>query len=145
MDYTQNPYRSPLVSWTCGLLSSIHANFSKIVVPLTSLTHKDKPFVWGPKQEESFQTLKQKLCDAPVLSLPDRTEDFVVYCNASKQGLGCVLIQRGKVIAYASRQLKIHEKNYTTHEPRTRYGSFRIANLETLPLRYKMCGFHRPQ
>ncbi|GKA96820.1 putative reverse transcriptase domain-containing protein, partial [Tanacetum coccineum] len=60
--------------------------------------------------------LKENLCNAPILSLPDGVEDFVVYCDASNQGLGCVLMQRGKVIAYASRQLKIHKKNYTTHD-----------------------------
>ncbi|GJS63289.1 putative reverse transcriptase domain-containing protein [Tanacetum coccineum] len=69
----------------------------------------------GEEQELAFQTLKDKLCNAPVLALPDGPEDFVVYCDASGIGLGCVLMQRGKVIAYASRQLKIHEKNYTTH------------------------------
>uniref|UniRef100_A0A251SFU3 RNA-directed DNA polymerase n=1 Tax=Helianthus annuus TaxID=4232 RepID=A0A251SFU3_HELAN len=92
------------------------SNFSKIAVPLTALTQKNKPFEWGPKQEEAFQTLKQKLCNAPVLSLPEGNDDFVVYCDASNLGLGCVLMQRGRVIAYASRQLKIHEKNYTTHD-----------------------------
>nr|GEW28434.1 hypothetical protein [Tanacetum cinerariifolium] len=66
--------------------------------------------------ELAFQTLKDKLCNAPVLALPDGLEDFVVYCNASRIGLGCVLMQRGKVIAYASRQLKIHEKNYITYD-----------------------------
>ncbi|KAI3807785.1 hypothetical protein L1987_23719 [Smallanthus sonchifolius] len=91
------------------------SNFSKIVVPLTALTHKGKPYEWGPKQEEAFQTLKQKFCNAPILTLPDGNDDLVVYCDASNQGLGCVLMQRGKVIAYASRQLKIHDKNYTTH------------------------------
>ncbi|GJU20863.1 reverse transcriptase domain-containing protein [Tanacetum coccineum] len=70
----------------------------------------------GEEQELAFQTLKDKLCNAPVLALPDGPEDFVVYCDASGIGLGCVLMQRGKVIAYASRQLKIHEKNYTTHD-----------------------------
>ncbi|GJX97055.1 putative reverse transcriptase domain-containing protein [Tanacetum coccineum] len=77
---------------------------------------KNKKYVWGAEQEEAFQLLKSKLCDAPILSLPDGVEDFVVYCDASNQGLGCVLMQRNKVIAYASRQLKIHEKNYTTHD-----------------------------
>ncbi|KAJ0576646.1 putative nucleotidyltransferase, Ribonuclease H [Helianthus annuus] len=91
-------------------------NFSKIAVPLTTLTQKEKPFVWGPEQEESFQTLKDLLCNAPVLALPDGNDDYVVYCDASNRGLGCVLMQRDKVIAYASRQLKIHEKNYTTHD-----------------------------
>nr|GEU61371.1 putative reverse transcriptase domain-containing protein [Tanacetum cinerariifolium] len=66
--------------------------------------------------EQAFQTLKDNLCDAPILSLLDGIEDFVVYCDASNQGLGCVLMKRGKVITYASRQLKIHEKNYTTRD-----------------------------
>ncbi|GJV64218.1 putative reverse transcriptase domain-containing protein [Tanacetum coccineum] len=73
-------------------------------------------FSEGEEQERAFQTLKDKLCNAPVLALPDEPEDFVVYCDASGLGLGCVLMQRGKVIAYASRRLKIHEKNYTTHD-----------------------------
>ncbi|GJV86555.1 putative reverse transcriptase domain-containing protein [Tanacetum coccineum] len=91
-------------------------NFSKIAKPLTSLTQKNKKYEWGVEQEEAFQTLKNNLYDAPILSLPDGVEDFVVYCDASNQGLGCVLMQRGKVIAYASRQLKIHKKNYTMHD-----------------------------
>ncbi|GJY81284.1 putative reverse transcriptase domain-containing protein [Tanacetum coccineum] len=90
-------------------------NFSKIAKSLTILTQKSKTFDWGEEQELAFQTLKDKLCNAPVLALPDRPEDFVIYCDASGIGLGCVLMQRGKVIAYASRQLKIHEQNYTTH------------------------------
>ncbi|GJR69020.1 putative reverse transcriptase domain-containing protein [Tanacetum coccineum] len=62
------------------------------------------------------ELLKQKLCSAPILALPEGSEDFIVYCDASKKGLGAVLMQREKVISYASRQLKIHEKNYTTHD-----------------------------
>jgi len=73
-------------------------------------------FNWGEKQAKAFDLLKHKLCSAPILSLPEGTENFVVYCDASHQGLGCVLMQRDKVIAYASRQLKVHEKNYTTHD-----------------------------
>ncbi|KAI3810176.1 hypothetical protein L1987_19786 [Smallanthus sonchifolius] len=91
-------------------------NFSKIALPLTTLTQKDKKFDWTDKQESAFQLLKQKLCSAPILSLPEGTDNFIVYCDASHQGLGCVLMQREKVIAYASRQLKVHEKNYTTHD-----------------------------
>ncbi|GJS38618.1 putative reverse transcriptase domain-containing protein [Tanacetum coccineum] len=91
-------------------------NFSKITKPLTLLTQKNKTYVWGDEQDEAFRILKEKLCNAPVLALPDRLDDFVVYCDASKQGFGCVLMQWGKVIAYASRQLKKHEKNYTTHD-----------------------------
>nr|GEZ56989.1 hypothetical protein [Tanacetum cinerariifolium] len=70
----------------------------------------------GDKQEAAFQLLKQKLCNAQILALPEGSEDFIVYCDASNKGLGVVLMQREKVISYASRQLKIHEKNYTTHD-----------------------------
>ncbi|GJT76481.1 reverse transcriptase domain-containing protein [Tanacetum coccineum] len=91
-------------------------NFSKIAKPLTLLTQKNKTYVWGNEQDEAFRILKEKLCNAPVLALPDGPDDFVVYCDASKQGFGSVLMQQGKVIAYASRQLKKHEKNYTTHD-----------------------------
>nr|GEV18371.1 hypothetical protein [Tanacetum cinerariifolium] len=73
-------------------------------------------FEWGDEQETAFQTLKDMLCDALILALPEGVDDFVVYCDASDQGFGCVLMQRNKVIAYASRQLKIQEKNYTTHD-----------------------------
>ncbi|GJR15080.1 putative reverse transcriptase domain-containing protein [Tanacetum coccineum] len=90
--------------------------FSKIAKPMTKLTQKKVKFVWGDKQEAAFQLLKQKLCSAPILALPEGSKDFIAYCDASKKGLGVVLMQREKVIAYASRQLKIHEKNYTTHD-----------------------------
>ncbi|GKC89936.1 putative reverse transcriptase domain-containing protein [Tanacetum coccineum] len=83
---------------------------------MTKLTQKKIQFVWGDKQEAAFQLLKQKLCSAPILALPEGSEDFIAYCDASKKGLGAVLMQREKVISYASRQLKIHEKNYTTHD-----------------------------
>nr|GEU89420.1 putative reverse transcriptase domain-containing protein [Tanacetum cinerariifolium]GEV30885.1 putative reverse transcriptase domain-containing protein [Tanacetum cinerariifolium] len=90
--------------------------FSKIAKSLTILTQKCKTFDYDKEQELAFQTSKDKLCNAPVLALPSGPKDFMVYCDATRIGLGCVLIQRGKVIAYASRQLKIHEKNYTTHD-----------------------------
>ncbi|GJS07009.1 putative reverse transcriptase domain-containing protein [Tanacetum coccineum] len=90
--------------------------FSKIAKPMTKLTQKKVKFEWGDKQEAAFQLLKQKLCSAPILALPEGSEDFIAYCDASKKGLGVVLMQREKVISYASRQLKIHEKNYTTHD-----------------------------
>ncbi|GJR21653.1 putative reverse transcriptase domain-containing protein [Tanacetum coccineum] len=83
---------------------------------MTKLTQKKVKFNWGDKQEAAFQLLKEKLCTAPFLALPKGAENFIVYCKASHKGLGDVLMQNEKVIAYASRQLKIHEKNYTTHD-----------------------------
>ncbi|GKE30586.1 reverse transcriptase domain-containing protein [Tanacetum coccineum] len=83
--------------------------------PRTPL-EKSKMYDWGEERERAFQTLKDKLCNAPILVLSDGPEDFMVYCDVSCQGLGCVLMQKGKVIAYASRQLEIHKKNYTIHD-----------------------------
>nr|GEY92613.1 putative reverse transcriptase domain-containing protein [Tanacetum cinerariifolium] len=90
--------------------------FSKIAKSMTKLTQKKVKFDWGDKQEADFQLIKQKLCSAPILALLEESKDFVVYCDASIKGLGAVLMQREKVIAYGSRQLKVHEKNYTTYD-----------------------------
>ncbi|GKA80256.1 putative reverse transcriptase domain-containing protein, partial [Tanacetum coccineum] len=90
--------------------------FSMISKPLTKLTQKDKIYEWGKEEEEAFQTLKQKLCSAAILAIPEGTKYFVVYCDASLKGYGAVLMHREKVIAYASRQLKVHEENYTTYD-----------------------------
>ncbi|GJS12628.1 putative reverse transcriptase domain-containing protein [Tanacetum coccineum] len=101
--------------------------FSKIAKPMTKLTHKKVKFIWGDKQEASFQLLKQKLYSAPILALPEGSED------ASIKGLGAMLMQREKVIAYASRQLKIHEKNYKTHD--LELGAVHILNQKELNMR----------
>ncbi|WMV55223.1 hypothetical protein MTR67_048608 [Solanum verrucosum] len=90
--------------------------FSFIASPLTTLTQKKAEFVWSEAYEKSFQELKDRLTFASVLTLPKCTDGFVVYYDASRIGLGYVLMQNKKVIAYASRQLKIHEKNYRTHD-----------------------------
>ncbi|GKE40442.1 putative nucleotidyltransferase, ribonuclease H [Tanacetum coccineum] len=82
----------------------------------TTPTEKNKKYIWGENQELAFQLLKQKLGEAPIVALPEGNDDFVVYYDASHQGLGAVLMQREKVIAYASQQLKPHEENYTTHD-----------------------------
>ncbi|GJX77090.1 putative reverse transcriptase domain-containing protein [Tanacetum coccineum] len=90
--------------------------FSKTAKPITKLTQKSVKFDYGEKAKEVFQPLKQKLYSSPILALHKCGENFVVYCDASHKGLGAVLMQREKFIAYMSRQLKIHEKNYTTHD-----------------------------
>ncbi|KAL8104619.1 hypothetical protein AgCh_028732 [Apium graveolens] len=91
-------------------------DFSKIFAPLTKLTRKNEKFVWTEKCEESFQELKKGLVTAPVLVLLDEKGEFSIFSDASYKGLGCVLMQPGKVIAYASRQLKPHEQKYPTHD-----------------------------
>nr|GEW86361.1 putative reverse transcriptase domain-containing protein [Tanacetum cinerariifolium] len=108
------------------------ASFSKIGEPLTLLSQKNKKFEWGDEQENAFQTLKDMLCDAPILALPEGADDFVVYCDVSNQGFKCVLMHRNKVIAYASRQLKIHEKNYTTRDLELGAVVLVYGNLRTL-------------
>ncbi|KAH9657944.1 Endonuclease [Citrus sinensis] len=90
--------------------------FSKIATPLTRLTRKNAKFQWDDDCEKSFQELQTRLTSAPVLTLPSSNEGFVVYNDASRQGLGCVLMQHGKVVAYAFKQLKKHEQNYPTHD-----------------------------
>ena len=90
--------------------------FSKIAMPLTQLTKKNVKFVWTPECEKSFKELQQRVVTAPILAITNSSEDFVSYSDASKNGIGCVLMQNGKVIAYASKQLKEYEKNYPTHD-----------------------------
>ncbi|GKD23535.1 putative reverse transcriptase domain-containing protein [Tanacetum coccineum] len=91
----------------------LYAKFSK---SMTKLTQNSMKFDCREKAEAAFQLLKQKLCSAPILTLPEGSENFVVYCDVSHKGLGAVLMQKEKVIAYASHQLKVHEKNYTTYD-----------------------------
>src|SRR4051812_42590913 len=90
--------------------------FPKIARPMTNLLHKGVKFEWTDKCQESFQALKDKLASPPVLAPPDTQKDFVIYFDASRQGLGCVLMQERKVIAYGSRQLRTHEDKYPTHD-----------------------------
>ncbi|KAJ0455956.1 putative nucleotidyltransferase, Ribonuclease H [Helianthus annuus] len=112
----KNPSETRSFLGLAGYYRRFIQDFSKIATPMTKLTCKNEKFVWGSDQEKAFQTLKEKLTCAPVLTLPDGTEDMVVYSDASHLGLGCVLMQRGRVIAYASRQLKPHETKYPTHD-----------------------------
>jgi hypothetical protein len=91
-------------------------DFSKIARPMTALLAKKVEFKWTSAWQESFERLKRKLTTTSVLILPDVHKPFSVYCDASYTGLGCMLMQEGRAVAYLSRQLKIHEKNYPTHD-----------------------------
>jgi hypothetical protein len=91
-------------------------DFSKVAKPITELLKNQTKFIWSPKCEKAFRILKKSLTTAPVLAQPDIEKPFDVYCDASGIGLGCVLMQEGRVIAYASRQLKRHEEHYLTHD-----------------------------
>ncbi|XP_062112467.1 uncharacterized protein LOC133823622 [Humulus lupulus] len=90
--------------------------FSKIATPLTALTRMNSRFIWTEACEESFMELKNRLTNAPILTIPNSRDEFEIFCDASKMGLGAVLMQEGRVIAYASRKLKDYEKNYPTHD-----------------------------
>ena len=94
-------------------------DFSRIAAHMTRLTQKNAKFVWSDACENSFQFLKEKLTTAPVLILPNGEGKYTAYCDASKVGLGCALMQNDRVVAYASRQLKKHEHNYPTHNLET--------------------------
>lgn len=91
-------------------------NFSRIAKPMTQLLKKEEKYVRTSQCQESFEELKRRLVSALILILPNQRKDFEVYCDASRQGLGWVLIQEGRVVAYASRQLRTHEDNYLTHD-----------------------------
>ncbi|WVZ75220.1 hypothetical protein U9M48_023299 [Paspalum notatum var. saurae] len=120
-------------------------DFSKIAKPMTSLTKKNAKFVWGPKCEEGFRELKKPLTTAPALAQPDVTKPFDVYCDASGRGLGCVLMQEGRVIACASRQLRKHETNYPTHDPELAASRACPEDMETLSVGQYPSHIHRPQ
>ena len=90
--------------------------FSKIALPLTKLTQKKTKFILSDEYESSFEELKNRLVTALVLTIPSGSGVYVIFSDASNQRLGCVLLQHGKVIAYASRQLKPYEQNYPTHD-----------------------------
>jgi hypothetical protein len=83
---------------------------------MTELLEMDKKFEWTPACEASFQELKKRLTTASILVMPDMDKSFSIYCDASGQGLGCVLMQDGHMVAYASRQLMKHEVHYPTHD-----------------------------
>ena len=91
-------------------------DFSRLVAPMTRLTRKEVKFEWNDQCEKAFQELKRRLISAPILIVPERGQMYTVYYDAYKDELGCVLMQSGRVVAYGSRQLKNHERNYSTHD-----------------------------
>jgi ribonuclease HI len=91
-------------------------NFSETANPMTELLKSNTLYMWSDNCEASFQELKTRLSTTPILTLPDASKGFVVYYDASRQGLSCMLMQGGKVVAYATRQLRKHEENYPTHD-----------------------------
>ena len=91
-------------------------DFSRLAAPMMRLTRKEVRFDWDDRCKEAFQELKMRLTSTPILIVLNRGQGYTVYCDASRAGLGCVLMQSGKVVAYGSRQLKNHEKNYPTHD-----------------------------
>nr|GEV68586.1 reverse transcriptase domain-containing protein [Tanacetum cinerariifolium] len=142
--HQKNKRQETLRAYTATLTENsgkekLYAKFSKFdlwISIVQFLGHKNKKYIWGENQESAFQLLKQKMGEAPILALPEENDDFVIYCDASHQGLEAVLMQREKVIAYASRQLKPYEENYTTHDlelgvPKLRQSKKRTSKLRT--------------
>ena len=97
-----------------GYYRRFNDDFSRLAAPMTRLTRKEVKYDWDDRCYEAFQELKRRLTTAPILIVPDRGQGYIVYCDASRAGLGCVLMQFGRVVAYGSHQLKNHEQNYMT-------------------------------
>ena len=108
-------------------------DFYRLATPMTRLTRKEVKFDWDDRCEEAFQELKRRLTTAPILIVPDRGQGYIMYCDISSAGLGCVLMQSGRVVAYGSRQLKNHEQNYPTHCHAPIPGPTRLADPNRFP------------
>jgi hypothetical protein len=113
---THYSYRDSEFLGLAGYYRRFIEGFSKIAKSITSLVEKEREFKWDEKCQDSFDQLKKRLMSPPVLVMPDLQKGFDIYCDACGQGLGCVLMQEGHVIAYVSRQLRKHELNYPTHD-----------------------------
>ena len=108
-------FKIPSFLGLAGYYRRFIEDFSRLVAPMTRLTRKEVKFEWNNLCEKAFQELKMRITSALILIVPERGHKYAVYCDASKAGLGCVLIQFGRVVAYGSRQLKNHEQNYPMH------------------------------
>ena len=118
-------------------------DFSKIAAPLTNLTKKNQNFTWDARCEHAFVTMKERLTTAPVLVIPESNVELTVYTDACGTGLGAVLMQNRRVVAYASRQLKPHEKRYPTHDLELAAIVFCFKYVEALSVRRKVRVVHR--
>jgi hypothetical protein len=116
LEATQVSPSNPQFSGSAGYYRQFIPNFSRIAKPMTELLKKGVMFVWSEECDKAFHTLSKHLTSAPLLTLPDMSKPFEVFCDASGTGLGCVLMQENRVIAYASWALRPHEKNYPTHD-----------------------------
>jgi hypothetical protein len=116
LDATYNCFRDSKFSRIGGILRRFIKDFSKIAKPMMKLLEKNKAFEWTPECQASFEELWKRVISAPVLVLLDLTKKFDIYCDASHRGLGCVLMQEGQVVCYASCQLRKHEENYPTDD-----------------------------
>ena len=116
METTTTPREVRSFLGLAGYYRKFVQDFSKLASPLTKLTMKNAKFIWAPECEEVFQELKKRLTTAPVLTIVNGNQGLSVYTDACGEGVGAVLMQNGKVVAYASRQLRPHERNYPTHD-----------------------------
>jgi hypothetical protein len=116
LETTQVRTPNPQFLGLAGYYRRFIPDFSRIAKPMTKLLKKGVKFVWSEACEKAFHTLRQHLTSAPMLVQPDNSKPFEVFCDASGTGLGCVLMQEGRVIAYASWALQPHETNYPTHD-----------------------------
>ena len=116
VSYMHRPFEIRSFLGLTGYYKRFIKDFSRLATPMTRLTRKEVKFVWDDSCERAFQELKRSLTSAPILIVPERGQRYTVYCDASKDGLGCVLMQSGKVVSYGSQQLKNHKQNYSTHD-----------------------------
>ena len=119
--------------------------FSKLAGPFTNLTKKKTKYEWIDKHDRAFQELKERLTIASLLAIPRSGERFFIYSDASHQGLDCVLMQDGTVIAYESRQLKVHERNYPTHNLKLAVIVFdlKIWRHYLYEEKFDLCSYHK--
>ncbi|XP_070012123.1 uncharacterized protein [Nicotiana sylvestris] len=140
-----SPWGAPIRSFLglAGYYRRFVQDFSRIAAPLTKLTHKNAKFQRTEECEQSFQKLKTCLTTAPILALPSGLGGFTVFCDSSRVGLGCVLMQNGRVIAYALRQLKKHEQNYPTHDLEIAYvaKSSLVEHIKAIQYEERLCKY----